>query len=688
MEKSGAVMTRARKIAILIAVILLVLACAPLIVRLAVPPNGFKPLLASAVRSCLGLTLVIEGDLSFSFFPKLALTAGRAALQNPPGFDGNLASFESLRLEASLAGLLKKKLAVTAVVLSRPTVELIRTADGKTNWEPLLARAAAEPAAPAQAAPPATPNAAPDLAALSIQSFSLRNAAVSFDDKLLGRRLAVTEATLATGPIRVGEPVRLDGTLDFSATEPLVNGRTSFVATLRLAPEKSRLTVSGLAARTRIHHDLLPKDGLEASLTGRFDHDWGKAQTAFSLTLAEPGGAILAGMGKLTRQGRDLSVQSECSLTGANPKSLAARLGRPLPASRDPLALTRLEGEASLFYGPDTAELRTKRLLLDQTRLRLEISRTGGDKPVLTVNLGADALDLDGYAPTGRDATPPAPAATPGDAQAPTYFTPLAGLPRIQASADFGRLKVAGLAVSDLSVKAQSEDGVLRLNPVRGVLYGGKLRGEAKADLTGSAPVLGLRGEVSGLALEPLLRDLYGQARLTGTANASADLTAKGAWSKDILASLGGAAKFSLRGGVIRGVSLSPELLRSPETLFGLLHQPDVQKSTRYDSIAGSFRIDHGLAQTNDFAASAPPNSATAHGTYDLAKNNLDMRVAAQALGLTLPVKLTGPLDHPFFALDPAGAPAALAGTIIQTPQNAGKAVLDALGGLLGGKKK
>ena len=70
--------------AILGVVVLLVLASIAVVVF--VDPNDYKDDIAKAVRDRTGRDLKLDGNLSLSVFPWLAIETGHAELGNPPGF--------------------------------------------------------------------------------------------------------------------------------------------------------------------------------------------------------------------------------------------------------------------------------------------------------------------------------------------------------------------------------------------------------------------------------------------------------------------------------------------------------------------------------------------------------------------------------------------------------------------------
>ena len=75
-----------KKLFLFIAIPIIVLLGAIVALVLFVNPNQFKPLIVEQTQKHTGLELVIEGDISWKFFPSLGFELGKTELRNPQGF--------------------------------------------------------------------------------------------------------------------------------------------------------------------------------------------------------------------------------------------------------------------------------------------------------------------------------------------------------------------------------------------------------------------------------------------------------------------------------------------------------------------------------------------------------------------------------------------------------------------------
>ncbi|OIN14040.1 AsmA family protein [Oceanisphaera psychrotolerans] len=124
--------------------LLLLLLLALVILTQVVDTDRVKRVLIEQTREKTGRTLVINGDLSWRFFPSIGFTLTDTALLNPPGFAaGNTLSVGEVSLDVGLKPLLDNRLEIGEAVLGNARLHLITRADGVTNIDDLRTLSAA-----------------------------------------------------------------------------------------------------------------------------------------------------------------------------------------------------------------------------------------------------------------------------------------------------------------------------------------------------------------------------------------------------------------------------------------------------------------------------------------------------------------------------------------------------------------
>jgi AsmA protein len=144
--------------------------------------------------------------------------------------------------------------------------------------------------------------------------------------------------------------------------------------------------------------------------------------------------------------------------------------------------------------------------------------------------------------------------------------------------------------------------------------------------------------------------------------------------------SLAGTAKVRLRDGAIKGIDIA-ELLRKARAAAGKQsgQAADSKERTDFSELSASFSIKNGVAHNEDLDAKSPLLRIGGSGDIDIGRSTINyVAKASVAGGLTVPVKLAGPLDAMKYEVDYR----AVAGDLAKS--KVGDKVRDRLKGLLG----
>lgn len=185
------------------ALVILFVAAAALVASL-FDPNDYKGVAADTFTARTGRTLAIDGDLTLSYFPWLAVETGGITVGNAADFAGSPEPFATVERAAArvklLPLLLRREVEIGTVELDGLRLNLARDATGRGNWQD-LADAASAPG-----------SGEPSAASAGAQSFALegirvRNGAISWRENTTELKYSVTGLNLATGSIGGEGPV-------------------------------------------------------------------------------------------------------------------------------------------------------------------------------------------------------------------------------------------------------------------------------------------------------------------------------------------------------------------------------------------------------------------------------------------------------------------------------------------------
>jgi len=623
---------------IISAIILLLLA-----VWLLVNPNEYKGRIEKMVKGSTGRELALPGAIKLSVFPWIALELGPASLGNPPGFgDQPFAAVQHASVRVKLLPLLRKELEIGRVEIDGLDLRLIRDAQGKGNWEGLGGQSIATPQ-------PITsgPISLPELAGLVI-----KNSRVSYQD------LVVEHVNLEMGQLSPAHPVPLKLTLDViphPAAAPLaLAGRLDFT----LDPETKRYQVSTL----QFDGTLTPKAGA-APVSWKFavpqlTLDLGAQTLSAKNFSAQLGGARVTGGIQGTKVVDALSLTGNFKLDPLGLRELMGQLGMAPPQTRDPKVLSKLAASGEFAYAGNAARATKLDMQLDDSDLRGSLAVTDLDTKAMTFDLALDRIDLDRYMSQEKAASKPQtkvtakPIALPADA--------LKGL-EVNGTATIGSAQIIGVTLTQVRVGVDVKGSVMHLAPLQAQLYGGIYSGDITLDERAKIPVLRLEQRMSGIDVEPLLKDFAKTQRLSGRGNVTTRLTAEGANSDTLMKSLSGHAAADLTNGAVEGLDLWFEINRA----LSLIQKQTLPAGTgsgrtKFDTFKASADLNNGVASTKDLTIASQNLRVTGQGTSNLVTEAIDYQLKASVLkgavgaslvgGKTLadiPLTITGTMTDP-----------------------------------------
>ncbi|MDX9767721.1 MAG: AsmA family protein [Ectothiorhodospiraceae bacterium] len=126
---------------LLVAALLLVLLTIGLLALfvLTFDPNAYRERLVQTVHERTGRTLVVDRPIGFTLFPRLGIELDDVRLGNAPGFgDEAFAHLRRAELYVDLVALLKRQIKIDALHIEGLSIDLLRDAEGRGNWEDLL----------------------------------------------------------------------------------------------------------------------------------------------------------------------------------------------------------------------------------------------------------------------------------------------------------------------------------------------------------------------------------------------------------------------------------------------------------------------------------------------------------------------------------------------------------------------
>lgn len=380
--------------------------------------------------------------------------------------------------------------------------------------------------------------------------------------------------------------------------------------------------------------------------------------------------------------GEDISLSSLNLQTGRIAENAQGKIdfSTTLKRKEPPLeAKLALDGTYSLNPEAIGVNFNAK---LDESSLQGKVDIARAAQMSYGFDLNIDRINLDRYLASSEKRRPAAAEKKVESKKAEDAPVDLSGLKGLNAKGQLqiGALQVQGLKLANLKTAVNVADGKAEIGPHSAALYEGSVAGTLALD--GNANRVAMKETLSNIAVGPLLRDFAEQDRLEGRGSVSLDVTTAGKSINAMKSALAGSAKVQLRDGAIKGLDVG-ELLRKVRTALGSdsSQAADSKEKTEFSELSASFTIKNGVAHNNDLDLKAPLFRVGGAGQIDIAKSAINYVVKASVVattqgqggkdleklaGVTVPVRLSGPLDDMKYQVDYKAAAGDLAGSRVR----------------------
>jgi AsmA protein len=679
-------------------------------------------------------TLNIEGEPRLALFPVFRLTLGKTTLSEPKS-DKAFVSLESLDVAVKVMPLVSGEVAVDVLALSGLRANIVRAKDGSMNFDDLAGKREGEPAEKKE--PPRVRIAEvkieraqisyTDLASgqtLAIGDLNLKTGRLEDDAptplalsaSIAGKRPEIALKAQLEAVARINLAAQA---FAFSKLDARLSGNAGTLhgLDLRLSGDlaadvrRQEYTVDtlGLQAKGTLERDALTAAFSAPSLRVTHAKAEGQAVTG-NLTVKGPGRSIDAKLRMSAVEGSasalsipSLVLELDSNVAGNGVKgqistpikaNLAARTwelpkiaanltfsGPAIPQKTVTLPISA-SLRADLAKQSVTAEMSAK---FDDTSVNAKLGATRLEPLIANFDVAIDKLNLDRYLPAdSKDAK----------SDAPIDLSGLRGK-TVSGKLAIGALTAKRAKLENVKAEIKLDGGKLEVAPHSASLYGGTLAGALSADANGNK--IHVKETAQNVGLGALLRDVAQKDVLDGRGNVTLDVQSSGGTVTALKKALAGSARVEMKDGAIKGVNLADSARNVKSALGAKQAKPDPSQKTDFSEMSASFKIAGGVARNDDLKAASPFLRLGGAGNLDIGNNAIDYlakatlaatakgqggRDASNVAGITIPVKLSGPLDSPNWHVDYSALLGGAGGSVTEIGKKGVGGVKDAVRGL------
>lgn len=653
-------------------------------------PAWAKQKLTQTVHDQKQRDLRIDGDLALSFYPSVGVKLGKATLSERNSAQ-EFAGIENARVSVRVLPLLQRQFVVDRVELDGVRAHIVRKKDGTFNFDDLLSSEKPGDKAPTTAE--GTP------VVFDVAGVGITRSAVRFEDQKAGRTIQLSDVNLKTGRLAQAATGALALAFRAASEQPKLAAVFNLGGNYRYDLARKQYAVDKLDLKVK--GDLLGFKQLDVAASAR---EAGLGDAAHGVQVEA---LALTATGQLAQDALDAKIDVP-HIAMVGDRVSVGKLDARWSLKQGPLAtqghiagaaeanlekqivdLPKLTGELQVAH--PQLPMKQLRLPLDASvhadwgksqavaslSTRIEDSAVQGKFEVAqfsplasSFDVAIDRLDIDRYLPQASPAKPAAAPATPGPASqpAPIDFSFLRSLD-LKGGMRIGSLQARNLKFNNVVAKLVASKGRLDVNPLSASLYGGSLAGSLSAQADGNR--VALKQTMTNVAIGPLMKDYAQKDILEGRGQVVLDVSAAGNTVMAARQSLNGSASMSLRDGAVKGINLAKSLRQAKAMISGgkqdAVTAADKAEKTDFSELSASFKITNGVAHNDDLSAKSPFLRAGGAGNIDLVREQIDYvakvtivnstkgqegKDLADLNGLTVPVRLTGPLDNPTYRVE------------------------------------
>ncbi len=320
----------------------------------------------------------------------------------------------------------------------------------------------------------------------------------------------------------------------------------------------------------------------------------------------------------------------ELSIDGIN--TLLKNLGQAPIETSDSTVMQTFKLNTLVQANSKKAALNNIELKLDDTTFTGDISAELGEVPYLIIKLAGDSLNADRYLPPATDNENQGTQAASEPAASPSN-EPLIPVEQVTALPGQYSITLEQLIVSNLKLTNNvfntniSPQGMVSLNSLATDLYQGRFNASGTLDAAQAQPPLTLKAALSPIQLEPLLMDLTEseQPYASGNFKFSSNITTKGVTEADILQNLNGQLDFNSTSLTLNEIDMTGELNDALAELLrmelpGLMNSGD---KTVMENVVGQSTITNGVVNNTVLSATSLCTAFNGNGQFDLNQQSL-----------------------------------------------------------------
>lgn len=349
--------------------------------------------------------------------------------------------------------------------------------------------------------------------------------------------------------------------------------------------------------------------------------------------------------GRMNRDQRDLSLRFSAAVQAGNyPQSLDAQLSQiswQLQGADLPAQGINGNGSVNVSWQEDakTLSFNALNLMANDSTLTGKGSVVLGDKPVWSLNLQSDKLNLDnllvrsdillsGGAQQAQSApNKPRPVIANG-----VNLPPYSGLKSFDGSLAMTANQIVwrGLPFTHVTLQADNQRGLLHISQLEGSLAGGQLSLPGTLDARSGTPQAEFQPKLDNIEIGNLLKAFNYPINMTGKLSLAGDFSGSVIDANHFRRDWQGQANLELKDTRTEGLNFQQLVQQAVERSTDVQAQENYDSATRLDELTTDVDLDSGILALSNMKGKSSLMQMTGNGTLDLMKEEGDLQFGIQ----------------------------------------------------------
>lgn len=634
---------------ITITAIILLLAIAVFVITQVIDPNEFKPEIEKQAREQANLTLNIEGDLAWQFWPSLGVSIGRTEARIADQQE-LFAALNEASLSVAVLPLLYGQVEMDGIRLAGVEVNLVDGPDG-ANWEQIGPQEGTDDSAPAEETS-TTENA--DTGSLDIP-LTIPEIVVS-DGKIRYRSLAdgtdivVEHFNLNAQDVNLNEPFPLQLSLRYQDQTDMrvdMNLDTVLAADIDnshfvLNPMKLDANIAGA---TTMPVDVHLEQNLDVNLTD-------DTLSIKDLLLTAAGTETRGNVDVKALTG-DLQVSGKLSTQPFDANKVLKAIGEAPVETTDTSALSKVSLDATLGGAPGSIMVKPLTLKLDASTLSGSAGLASLETGKIVFDLALDKINLDGYMPPTTEEDSPEAAAGTGKTGGTASLSTDELIPvdtlrplLIDGKLAIGSLSYDGIVASDMKFAVTAQNGILKLTQATGKTLDGSFSALATLDASGKTPKITASNTITSVQIQPIAQMALDDDLAKGLFSMTGNYSASGNSEKALMDSAKGTLDLNLADATVRGLNLYHTLVGGVNDMLGQFSglaatlipgqesgklPSSLSEDTKILDLNSKARLDKNVAYLDSLDAVLSKGKISGNGWMNILNQDFDLKIGMQS---------------------------------------------------------